>query len=536
MSSILKKRETTFNIFRMAVIALLSLGIFIFSGCDKKQDIPHAKKGVLDLRNWNFQEDGPVRLDGEWSFYWKQLIDPENTGNSSPSERLYVHVPFSWDSETANGQIPGSGFATYHLTILLNNSNSELAFKFNNIHTAHTAYLNGRKINSNGKVGETRDSSRAEVMPSIVQFNDLSKRLEVVIHVSNFSHKSGGIITPISLGRKSDIINIYEKKLITDFILLGSIFIISLYYFSMYLFRKENRAFLYFSLFCFITIIRLLVTGNIPYKNIIDAGSWELLYNLAILSFYMAVPIFLRYIYFLYPDEFSKKILWFIQVSALIFSLSVIFFDPLVYSKIVPLFNILTIASSLYVIYIITISAIHKKKGAAIFLLGFSVLFASIFNDILYDNQVIQTGFLSPAGLLCFIIFQAYILSMLFADSMITMEKMSGELDENNEELIKAMDELETTQERLIQQEKKAAVGNLARGLAHEINNQLHAISFLEFIDKDFNEEEKKYVKYIYDSRDRITSMVNEVRALAKNEEAHYSIPVSYTHLRAHET
>ncbi|MDH4129784.1 MAG: ATP-binding protein [Spirochaetota bacterium] len=86
-------------------------------------------------------------------------------------------------------------------------------------------------------------------------------------------------------------------------------------------------------------------------------------------------------------------------------------------------------------------------------------------------------------------------------------------------------------QEKLIVQEKRAVVGDLAAGLAHEIKNQLTTFGFLDVLSIKLTSEEKKYIKYVYDSRDRINSLVNEVRALAKNEEVNYNIqsqPLNY--------
>ncbi len=79
-------------------------------------------------------------------------------------------------------------------------------------------------------------------------------------------------------------------------------------------------------------------------------------------------------------------------------------------------------------------------------------------------------------------------------------------------------------QEMLTNQEKRAIVGGLTTGLAHEVKNQLNTIGFLELIMNRLSDEEKEYAKYIYDSRDRIVSLLDEVRGFAKNEDTAYTI------------
>ncbi len=88
----------------------------------------------------------------------------------------------------------------------------------------------------------------------------------------------------------------------------------------------------------------------------------------------------------------------------------------------------------------------------------------------------------------------------------------------------KSEDILKKYQERLINQEKRAVVGSLTAGLAHEIKNQLNPIALIELILNKLNDDEKKLAKYILDGRDRIVSLIDEVRGLAKNEETHYLI------------
>src|SRR3989442_1024065 len=73
---------------------------------DKK---PRAVKGEIDLRGHDIS--APFPLQGEWEFYWKQLLEPSDFLNVS-RQPSYMAVPSSWSS----GKIR-HGYCTYRLRV-----------------------------------------------------------------------------------------------------------------------------------------------------------------------------------------------------------------------------------------------------------------------------------------------------------------------------------------------------------------------------------------------------------------------------------
>ncbi|MEO8417028.1 MAG: hypothetical protein ABI472_25415, partial [Ginsengibacter sp.] len=55
---------------------LLFAIVFFYSFSCYSQPGKLAKKGVLDLGNWDWKTNGIANLDGEWEFYWNTLYDP----------------------------------------------------------------------------------------------------------------------------------------------------------------------------------------------------------------------------------------------------------------------------------------------------------------------------------------------------------------------------------------------------------------------------------------------------------------------------
>ena len=63
----MKKRSIVLN-----VTGILLFSVYLFSGCQSaEKKIPEVEKGVIDLREWDFKQNGTIDLDGEWLFFWK---------------------------------------------------------------------------------------------------------------------------------------------------------------------------------------------------------------------------------------------------------------------------------------------------------------------------------------------------------------------------------------------------------------------------------------------------------------------------------
>ena len=97
------------------------------------------------------------------------------------------------------------------------------------------------------------------------------------------------------------------------------------------------------------------------------------------------------------------------------------------------------------------------------------------------------------------------------------------------EELKVAYQQLKEAQDQLVHSEKLTVVGTLTAGIAHEIRNQLTILGYAEVIKMAVpeNKQVAQYVKNILDTRNRILSIVDEIRQFAKNQEQVYEKSMS---------
>ena len=417
--------KTRYHHYVVALTLLIS-SLVILNACrnEPTQRIaPEAVKGILDLTKWDFAKDGPVKLRGEWEFYWQQHLSPDELSKpTAPKEIIFIQVPEFWYNYEIDGiKLPGEGYATYRLTVLIEPQKKPLALRLMEISTAYTLFVNGKNMASAGVAGTDRDSSRPKWIRQIASFESPTDHLEIVLHVANFHHRKGGMWEVFELGREKSIRQSQEKRLGFDFFLFGSIVIMGLYHLGLFVVRRKDRSPLYFSIFCFLIALRLFTTSERVLIRLLPDLNWEILIKLEYLSYYLAVPAFALFMRSLFP-KFSKRVLYIIGLLAAGFSLIVLISQARFYSHFVTFYEIITILALAYGLYVILISINEKRIETFAFLLGFMMLALMAINDILYVEGMIETGYLVPFGFFLFIFSQAFLLSFRFANALATVE------------------------------------------------------------------------------------------------------------------
>lgn len=329
--------------------------------------------------------------------------------------------------------------------------NEKLAIKIPKIRTSFKLYVNGKNLASAGVVGKDEDSMTAKYAPQVVFFDGLKGENEIVIQVSNFNQRSGGITDSIELGSEKQIVRFKHLALGRGIFLFASLFTVAIYNLSFYIFRRENKGFLYFGGLSFLLAIRALVIGENFFIYIFPNVSWEVMAKIQSSTFYLGAPLALMFIAELYPKYIDKTAVKITQVVAIIFSLLVIFTNPRFYSDFNFIYQILSLLLVLYLFYELLRISVNKEKNSGFIIFGVLALAFTFINDIVYQSiwtndlgfgnkifgNMFNRGELSSYGQFIFATTNSILLAKQFSMSLKNEEIMTEKLSKTNENLDK---------------------------------------------------------------------------------------------------
>ncbi|HMW04682.1 MAG TPA: 7TM diverse intracellular signaling domain-containing protein [Leptospiraceae bacterium] len=423
---------------RYIFIILIILSQILLSDCKSKtsKPLPKALDGKLNLEeiDWNFKTDGIVFLDGQWDFYWMRLLYPEDfQSEAKPVKSATVTVPGSWNGTIINQEtLSGEGFATYKLTIPIDQSQvgQTLALKISYAATASKVWVNGNFISEDGKVGMSRKDMEPHYNSQIHSFR-AENPIEIVIQVSNFNHKKGGLWQSLYLGLEEDIIKQNSSALFYDFFLFGVLCIMTIYHIGLFILRREENTYLFFGLFCFIISVRILFTGETWITSLIPNINWDIQIKIEYTTFYVSTQVFAGFVFYLYSAEFKRKIWILMNIIGTTFVGIVILTPPLFFTQTLPYFQIFTLLCGFYSIYALILAIIRKRVGAIAACIGWTIFFIAIIGDIII-NEMYGSSFLAPFGLFIFIFSQSFILSLIFSRTFQKTQSLSIHLKSTN--------------------------------------------------------------------------------------------------------
>ena len=411
------------------IISIIS-GMLIFSSCAQspgKDSKYRAVNGYLDISGHDFNSGNSIKLDGEWEFYWNQLLTPENFSAANPPVKTgNITVPSYWNGLNAgSGPLSGEGYATYRLKIKVKKADTLYALRIRHMYTAYTLWADNHIIASNGKVGKDKNSMEPQFLPRLAFFYSHSDEVQFVIQISNYYHVKGGFQDSITIGHKDSIRHEQLLSQILEMFLFGVLFIMVIYYLSFYIMNIKDRTFLYFSLLCFVFALRIPFLGERLFIDFFPYFSWELNEKISFITINLGLVTGNLYLYWLLKESYSKPVKNFLTASGSAFCLLVLFSFSRFYWYTMFISQAIILIWMVYGIYLIIKTSMIKKDGFSFLIAGLCITLVSSLIEILYLMKILSFGPVSRYGLFFFIITQALMLSYRYSLTFKKIETLS---------------------------------------------------------------------------------------------------------------
>ncbi len=385
-------------------------------------------KGQLDLRSWNPEDVPALDIIGEAEFVWGRYAMQEGW----PEKPDLIHYPGAWNFFT---QHPAKGFASYRMHVKLPQA-MKLSLSFPLPWSASQIFINGRMIHQEGQPGrsvaETRSGMRG---PFIWTWDEAGTDVEIVMHVANYDFTLGGPLQSIRIGTLFGVQSERDREVATFLFLIGSIFVMAFYHFSVYLLRRGDYTSLWFGFFCLNMVGFLLVgqvSGSLP---MVIPNKFRLQIQVFNMTWIASAVSFMWYCDALFPNRVSRYYAWFMSAAALacwgliltteieVFAYYALYFHPIM------ALGMLIIGHSVYIAWR------QRQQSTRTFIFFAFILFIGSINDILVLRGIIDSINVVSICAFLFIFGQAHILAVRFSRAFKRAEESEAEVRQLNASL-----------------------------------------------------------------------------------------------------
>jgi signal transduction histidine kinase len=467
------------NARTLAILILLTGGTFIPAAGQSHMSFG----GVLDLRQMENKDKFTVNLNGDWEFYWNQMLYPNDFRRKPlPKPDIIADVPAYWTDYKKWIPTTGFGYATYRLTILLpKDSNKRLALEIPVFDSSFDLWINDSLIYSNGIPGKTEESTIPDYMPGFMRYTPASDTLFVLINVANFHHRRGGFWLPMRLGTFSQVQRDKAAKYAGAYSSISLLFGFAVFFFIFFLLYPKDRIHGFFALSILGIAIRPLFTNNYLIYDFFEV-SWIWTIRMEYISLYMILGGMLWFTDHLYPSKLIRKVVIvltpiFLTAFVLTMVLPVKYFSyatQVIYPTLLILFGYCLITSF--------IRTLRKQKLEAVYLGAFLLLAVGAVHDVMVSlgKSHGSIGYVMSFVVIAFIFLQAVLLLYKWVFAFYEKEKLQAKLEFMNrhlEELIRNRTmELQLRTEEIEKQNLKIASQNKQLSETIQLKNKIFSV------------------------------------------------------------
>jgi signal transduction histidine kinase/ActR/RegA family two-component response regulator len=478
---------------------LFGLALLLLVGCAPTDPVatPRARHGVLDLRQVDLKTQ-QIALNGTWRWTWHQLREP---GEPATAQE-FTEFPQIWNRARWRGQpVAPQGYATYELLVLLPRNPGPISIRMPDVYSSYRLFINGVTELRNGKPGTRAATTVPFWSWKYKRYDHPPDTLHLLLQIANFHHSKGGPKRDIVLGNAERIREELNFERAIDFFLMGCLFMGGLFFLGLYLFGRQDRAILFFALFCLCYSYRIVGSDQYALHSLVGQFNWFVTLRLEYLSLFVGVALFVRYTRTLYPADTHRYFTLTLEIVSYGFAALVVLTVPRLFTQLINPFLGLMFVSIAYASYVYGVAARRNRLGAWFSLASTALLLAVLLTiNLEYFGAARASNVLLFAGYVGFFFLQSLVLSYRFAYTL--------------------------HQARLQAEEGLRAKGDFLSTMSHEIRTPLNAIvgtSHLLLADQP-RPDQQEHLDVLLFSANNLMNIVNDILDFTKIEAGKISL------------
>jgi len=399
-----------------------------------------AHNGQLSIESKNLVGQNVVRLDGEWAFYWQQLLSNSEVEELNQlKDPQYIKVPSDWTDFTNENE----GFATYFLNVSIPEKyiGKAMGFYIPFQYSSYTFWVDGERIASNGYVGVSKETSQPAFQKELVYFTPKKTEIQLTMNIANFEHPTGGANRQIFFGTATAISDFYTDSVASTLFVSGGILMMGIYQISIFVFRRKERAFLYFGVLSVLIALRSLFIEPIYIGELFPNFPWIWQHRIEHFIMYIGFSLYLLFLRHLYPREMRMWVLLPSIGVAVTLTWITCFTQPVFYKLIFDWFMLFGAAIMMYTLYVLILAVRNKRPTAVLNISAGVLFFFTIVYDALIAVDLIRGTGVATYGFFLYILIQSINLSRFVATKVNESESLASELTELNRTLDEKIDD-----------------------------------------------------------------------------------------------
>lgn len=437
---------------RRIILILLLITIMVSSlGMIYSMGSGIVDNGKADLSKVEFTQKEVMALDGNWEFYWDQLLTPEDfTYGNLPKVDSFMKVPGSWNDKEAGTKVYDShGVATYRLLLKYPYTLKDPALKIQRVVSAYKLYANGKLIASVGKVSKKASDYKLEYKQLIIELPKDKQEIDLIIQVANLDYARGGFRESPVFGSKQVLEHKKIVLLAIQLLFIGSVFIFGIYYLLVFLLQRKNKTALAFSILCFMVAWRSSVWGETPLRIFFPNMPFEIGIYTTYITGYNLMPIIILLVLSIYPLSYKKKSLGLILLPNLVFE--ALLLTPIGFMASFNNYHfLLMLLQMIYILSILIKEVLRKSDNAIIMLIAIQVFVFSILADVLNNKGIgsITLSYMFLYGNFAVIIAMSYVQAkqqantqkklMLYSENLLEADRLKDKIMETEMSFLQA--------------------------------------------------------------------------------------------------